>query len=105
MTTINLSTLKTLTDSPEQYRTIIINTAHLSATGKAALDQRSVDGECDMVFKRDTGWLVKLFDDPECNQYQNNDLNALLALVLAGGYHMIDFDGDGAFYPCLALFE
>ncbi len=84
-----------LSSTAEQYRVLMVSTAHLSKSDCVAIQKLAEDCKCNMIMGRDTGWYVKLFDDPTSNQdYEgmSENFHTLLRAVLAAGFMMIEFD-------------
>jgi len=98
-----------LNDSLDQYRTIGISTAHITATDAQRLD--IVDHP--RLLARDTGAFIKLLpmvdDDTDTLAGQfpgfSDAFYQVLATALAAGYQMVELDADATQYDHLPVFE
>ena len=96
-----------LISSDDQYKCIAISTIHLNEHCKSALS--ALAAHTNMVFERDTGWFVKLYDELEYNLempnsacYELGEIPSQLATIysaaLSAGYRMIEFDSEAEAY-------
>lgn len=86
-------------DTPESYKCLAVSTAHLTDRDKRALS--SLAGEDQMIFERDCGYFIKLYEPAERG---DDDLNYreglshyfknLIEYAVNKGYRMIEFDRD-----------
>lgn len=98
--------LESMGQSIDAYNCIGINIAHLSTMAQSVLNGLAHTSE--MIFARDTGWFVKLYDDVESNNEMFKDspeLQYIAELALASEHRMIEFDGDAAHYLGLPQFD
>lgn len=98
--------LESMGQSIDAYNCIGINTSHLSTMAQSDLNGLAHTSE--MIFARDTGWFVKLYDDVESNNEMFKDsaeLQYIAELALASEHRMIEFDGDAAYYDGLPKFD
>ena len=84
----------------DTYRVVAVSTGHLTSSDMRYLEGVSkyvVDTERDnMVMARDTGWFIKLYDEPEYNQRVGLSIaaNELLKLAHMAGFKMVEFDSE-----------
>ena len=92
----------------DQYKTLCINAAHIPYEEHEALSRLGDDSDCNMIFRRDTGWFIKLYDEAE---YNNNyeglgeAFSNILNAALKAGYRMIEIDLDGLVHEEFPVFE
>lgn len=84
----------TTANNPESYRVLAISTEHLEISDKEVLDNLA-RGDEGMVFERDTGYFVNLYEE-EYNLHPDysESLKSLICRALTNGYRMIEFDSD-----------
>ena len=77
----------------ESYKAACLSTAHLTPADHRRLDRL----QSNMVICRDTGWFVKLYEEPENNFYpfMSREFNDILVKLCHSGYRMVEFDCDG----------
>lgn len=100
--------VESLKNSSDQYKVLGVNTCHVSATEREALDRLAADADCTMILGRDTGWFVKLYEEPELNSgYQDlgDTFNHILKSALRAGYRMVEFDCAAQTYDKFAVFD
>lgn len=98
--------LESMGQSGDAYNCIGMNTSHLSTLAQS--DLNGLANTSEMIFARDTGWFVKLYDNVEDNNNMFKDspeLQHIAELALTAEYRMIEFDGDAAYYPGLKQFD
>lgn len=86
--------------APETYGVMAVSTAHLTMDDHQHLHAQSEDSN--MVMARDTGYFIKLYQDPEHNDSlamnrsanYSDTLNELIRFAVRNGYQMIEFDAD-----------
>jgi len=81
---------------PETYRAIALSTAHLSGSDIQLLEKLSEDSEEWMVFNREPGFLLKLYDEIEhnLNHSYSVTLNVIITMASLDGVRLIEFDRD-----------
>ncbi|MCQ1058385.1 hypothetical protein LRP52_23970 [Photobacterium sp. ZSDE20] len=79
----------------ETYTTVVISTSHISEEDSKQLGIIA-DEECSLVAGRDTGFFVKLYQEPEDNfrEVFSDSLNDLLTEAARQGFRCIEFDRD-----------
>ena len=84
----------------DQYRCIGINTAALQSHDQEALNLLASDDSNGMVFARDSGWFVKLYDEHElnCHKGLSYEVTTLFKCALEAGYCMVEFDHDAEYF-------
>lgn len=98
----NDSMVNKMLEERDQYACIAVSTAALTHDDERLLDW--LIGEHDnMVFSRDTGYLVKLYEEPEANllckvDKNNYNIDKVLLAALSAGYRMVEFDRDAELY-------
>jgi len=97
-----------LISTSDQYKTLCVSTSHLTRTDMQALEVLANDIDCNMIAGRDTGWFVKLYEEPQynkeysgCSEYFHH----ILITSLNNGYRMIEFDGQAEQYDDFPLFD
>ncbi|TNC80797.1 MAG: hypothetical protein C9356_11785 [Oleiphilus sp.] len=96
---------KELSASREQYKAIAVSTGCLSDDERKQMDVLAEDSDCNMIMGRDTGWLVKLYDEPEYNlgyEGMGDQFHAILLAALDAGYRLVEFDSAADDFPLLA---
>ncbi|MBT0587955.1 DUF5983 family protein [Alteromonas oceanisediminis] len=90
------SRINVLQSSTENYKTVCLSTQSINESDHKQLDILGRDSAEGMIQSRDTGWWVKLYNEPEYNHRDgfSDDFNALLADCLVAGYRMVEFDAD-----------
>lgn len=88
--------------SDDSYKCLGISTSHLSAADQCLLGRLAENSH--MVFNRDFGWLIKLYDEHDANlalinsihgtQTITDQLADIVKMSLAAGYRMIEVDAD-----------
>lgn len=76
----------------ETYNSLAISTDHLSKDDMLALKHEAARGH--MMFTRDTGVIIKLYDEPEYNRYPNFSENLITIIETARdhNFRLIEFD-------------
>ena len=91
---MNIEKLKDKMATHEQYKTLCISTGDVS---EGDLDWLR-DNYDDMIMARDTGFIIKLYEDMESNFEEFNNLShkayMLLSLAHIAGFRMIEIDAD-----------
>lgn len=87
----------------DQFRCIGVSTAHLTEDCKQAL---SFATHSNMVFERDTGWIVKLYDEDKYNHEMplTPRIKSIMKTALKAGFRMIEFDGAAQEHDYLSPF-
>ncbi len=98
--------------SEDQYKCIALSTSHLDKDSCKALEELSDNSH--MVFERDTGWFVKLYDELDYNLElpsggRNIDkfpsqLTKIYTSALSAGFRMIEFDQDAQVHDSFETF-
>lgn len=83
----------------EIYLCAVLSTAYLTEADKAELSRMAAAHDATMVFERETGFLIKLYEESEyleseCAGLSPYALDALRA-AHALGIRLVEFDADG----------
>lgn len=93
--------------SLEVYKAIAMSTGHLSESAVTVLNCAADKGD-QMVWRRDVGYIVKLFDDEQANLdwYGHNEpLYTIVVWAFEHGYRMIDFDSGAGTLPFFSVYD
>ena len=95
-----------MASSSDQYKTLGVSTSHLTIDDLKALEEIADDLNCNMILSRDTGWFVKLYDEPFDNFHKgmSESFNKILIGALSAGYRMVEFDCDATEYKTFKVF-
>jgi len=93
---MTLPTKTALTTSNEQYKCIGLSTEYMDEDDWMRLSQLATVVRPHMVFERDTGWFIKLYNEADMNvdRLLSEKTNALIRRCTEAGYRMIEFDSD-----------
>lgn len=108
-TTLELRAINVHARSPstECYQVIAMSTAHLTAEDRTSLSLAAREGD-GMVFERDTGYFIKLYEPGEPGNYRHGHSDAIKAIIrwaLYEGYRMIEIDCDAEELPHFPTFD
>lgn len=86
-------------NAPESYKCLALSTGHLTEKDMRILT--GLAGDDQMVFERECGFFIKLYESAEVGEDDSNYrdgfssyLLKILDYALANGYRMIEFDRD-----------
>ena len=82
-------------EQPETYSCAAISTAHMTLTDSMALTRLVAQGD-GMIMIRDTGFFIKLYEEPEYNRRDklSAGLNDLIEHLHSQGFRLVEFDQD-----------
>jgi len=80
----------------ESYRCVCLCTTHLTADDAEVLTELANINEDKMIFDRQTGFIVKLYGEPDYNNREGMSASytKIVDWALAKGYRQIEFDHD-----------
>jgi len=91
----------------EDYKVVVLSTAHLTEEDRDALAEAVADGE-QMVLQRETGFYLKLYpeDTPDNFRHGHSDsIKNIIRWAHQAGYRMIEFDCDAAVMQGFPVFD
>lgn len=88
----------------ESYRCLCLSTAHLTKNDVGVLEELAGKKADQMIFERDSGFFIKLYEESEYNQREGMSAgyHKIIEYALAKGFRMIEFDCD---VEALDIFE
>jgi hypothetical protein len=101
------SSTASLSNVDDQYRVIGVSTAHLSESDRSMLETLSTNPDCNMVMGQESGWFIKLYEEPENNTGyagMSDNFHQLLNKVHESGYRMVEFNCDADVHEALPTF-
>ncbi|HAS6975738.1 TPA: hypothetical protein I7297_15270 [Vibrio parahaemolyticus] len=96
-----------LTAANDQYKTLGVSICHIPLDEHEALNELSYAPDCNMIMGRNTGWLIKLYDEPENNLGYNGmgeEFHNILVSAVKAGYRMIEIDADAQVHDQFPIF-
>jgi hypothetical protein len=78
----------------ESYKCLAISTAHITKLDSNRLSDLS--GTSSMIFKRETGFFMKLYEGSSlnCKKQYSKELNKIIRWAIKNDYRMIEIDCD-----------
>lgn len=95
----------------EHYKVVVLSTAHLDQDAIMLLSRAAADPAEQMIFERDSGYLIRLFERDAANGIQHRRLqtNEVLMAIIHWAYHhefqMIEFHGSAATSESFPTFQ
>lgn len=91
----------------ETYQVVVLSTAHLTQSGRKELDKRGHTPTDGMVFVREEGFFIKLYEFNSDNEknVRDENLQFVLRWALKQEFRMIQFDRDGPICDALPEFN
>jgi hypothetical protein len=105
---LNNDVISSLVDAVDQYKTLCVSTAHLTPDDMEAIEVLAKDIDCNMITGRDTGFFVKLYEEPEYNKEYSgcsDHFHHILISAFNNGYRMVEFDSQAEKYDYFPLFD
>ena len=91
----------------EQYKVVVMSTAHLTEDDTNSLTQAILDGES-MVLERDSGYFIKLYCDNLPDNYRHGHSDSIKAIIqwaFRNEFSMIEFDRDADIIEQFQVYE
>ena len=88
----------------EEYKVLVLSTAHLGTNDIIFLNLLSRDNDEWMVMSREPGYFIKLHEDLNDNKqfFISHTMEKIIKFAHDNDYRMIEFDRDG---PIVTLFQ